>query len=123
MFTRQYTGTSWGAWSSFYTTAYKPTPAEIGAATSNHTHPYLPLSGGTMTGALTLSGDPTANLHAATKQYVDSKMATSGSGDMLKSVYDTDEDGVVDKAEKLGTARTITLGTAATATATPFDGS
>ena len=28
-------------------------------------------SGDTMTGALTLSGDPTENLHAATKQYVD----------------------------------------------------
>lgn len=32
---------------------------------------YLQLSGGTMSGALTLSGDPTTNLQAATKQYVD----------------------------------------------------
>lgn len=31
----------------------------------------VPLAGGTMTGFLTLSADPTANLHAATKQYVD----------------------------------------------------
>jgi hypothetical protein len=31
----------------------------------------LPLAGGTMTGALTLSGAPTSDLHAATKQYVD----------------------------------------------------
>lgn len=31
----------------------------------------LDKSGGTMTGALTLKGDPTDNLHAATKQYVD----------------------------------------------------
>lgn len=31
----------------------------------------LPRAGGTMTGALTLKGDPTSNLHAATKQYVD----------------------------------------------------
>jgi hypothetical protein len=30
--------------------------------------------GGKMTGALTLSGDPTENLHAATKQYVDNKL-------------------------------------------------
>ncbi|MDL2205634.1 pyocin knob domain-containing protein [Eubacteriales bacterium OttesenSCG-928-N13] len=30
-------------------------------------------SGGAMNGPLTLSGNPTANLHAATKQYVDSK--------------------------------------------------
>lgn len=33
----------------------------------------LSLSGGTMTGALTLAGNPTANLHPATKQYVDNK--------------------------------------------------
>jgi hypothetical protein len=31
----------------------------------------LDLAGGTLTGALTLSGDPTNALHAATKQYVD----------------------------------------------------
>jgi hypothetical protein len=31
----------------------------------------LPLAGGTMTGALTLSGAPSADLHAATKAYVD----------------------------------------------------
>lgn len=33
--------------------------------------PWLPLAGGTMTGALTLSGDPTADLQPATKQYAD----------------------------------------------------
>lgn len=33
--------------------------------------PYLPIAGGTLTGALTLSGDPTADLQAATKAYVD----------------------------------------------------
>lgn len=32
---------------------------------------YLPLSGGTLTGPLTLSGDPTEDLQAAPKQYVD----------------------------------------------------
>lgn len=32
----------------------KPTASEIGAAASNHTHSYLPLSGGTMTGTLAL---------------------------------------------------------------------
>lgn len=32
---------------------------------------YLPLAGGTMTGAITLPGDPTAELQAATKKYVD----------------------------------------------------
>jgi len=31
----------------------------------------LPISGGTMTGAITLHADPSSSLHAATKQYVD----------------------------------------------------
>ncbi|MCX4813697.1 hypothetical protein OG601_24160 [Streptomyces sp. NBC_01239] len=38
---------------------------------------YLGLGGGTLTGALTLSGAPTQSLHAATKAYVD---ANSGGG-------------------------------------------
>jgi len=33
---------------------------------------FLALAGGVMTGDLTLSGNPTNNLHAAPKQYVDS---------------------------------------------------
>lgn len=36
----------------------------------------LNLTGGTLTGGLTLSADPTANLQAATKQYVDSGLST-----------------------------------------------
>lgn len=36
---------------------------------------YLPLAGGTMTGTLTLDAAPTANLHAATKKYVDDEIA------------------------------------------------
>jgi hypothetical protein len=36
---------------------------------------YLQLSGGTLTGALTLAGDPTAALHPASKQYVDAVAA------------------------------------------------
>lgn len=35
----------------------------------------LPTTGGTMTGPLTLSGDPSADLQAATKQYVDTAIA------------------------------------------------
>lgn len=38
-----------------YTALDKPTPEDIGAAESSHTHSYLPLSGGTMTGDLTLN--------------------------------------------------------------------
>ena len=43
----------------------------------------LPLAGGTLTGALTLNADPSANLHAATKQYVD---ATATGLDVKDSV-------------------------------------
>lgn len=38
----------------------------------------LPLSGGTMTGALVLNDVPTADLHAATKKYVDDAVANGG---------------------------------------------
>jgi len=37
---------------------------------------YMPKQGGTMTGLLTLSGAPTANLHAASKAYVDAANTT-----------------------------------------------
>ena len=40
----------------------------------------LPLSGGAMGGFITLNAEPTANLHAATKQYVDTKFASVPSG-------------------------------------------
>lgn len=39
----------------------------------------LPLSGGTLTGLITLSGAPTATLHAATKGYVDGLIVAQGS--------------------------------------------
>nr|DAS58350.1 MAG TPA: Dec protein, OB-Fold, Decoration, VIRAL PROTEIN [Caudoviricetes sp.] len=40
----------------------------------------LPIAGGTMTGDLTLKGNPTADLMAATKKYVDDSVASVGSG-------------------------------------------
>ena len=41
----------------------------------------LPKSGGTMTGKITLDGAPTANLHAATKKYVDDNAGSSSGTD------------------------------------------
>ena len=41
----------------------------------------LPKSGGTMTGKITLDGAPTANLHAATKKYVDDNSGSSSATD------------------------------------------
>jgi hypothetical protein len=40
--------------------------------------PFLPISGGKMTGPLTLAANPVASLDAATKQYVDSHVPTGG---------------------------------------------
>lgn len=84
------------------------TPAGIGAAASSHTHSYLPLAGGTLTGNLTLKGAPTADLMAATKKYVDDLAASAGNGDMLKSVYDTNGDGIVDNAAKVNGLTVLT---------------
>jgi hypothetical protein len=50
------------------------TDAEISALQSDKLN--LDGSNGPMTGALTLAGDPTVALHAATKQYVDTTLAT-----------------------------------------------
>ena len=56
-------------------------------------------SGGTMTGTLTLAGAPTANLDAATKGYVDQKVATSLAGlpptvSTLDDLTDVDTSGI-----------------------------
>lgn len=44
---------------------------------------YLPVTGGTLTGALTLAADPTTSMGAATKQYVDSAVSTGSSNAVL----------------------------------------
>lgn len=44
---------------------------------------------------------PTSNYNPATKKYVDDAMASAGAGDMLKNVYDTNNNGIVDNAEKV----------------------
>lgn len=41
---------------------------------------------------------PTSNYHPATKKYVDDYVQDHSPGDMLKSIYDTNNDGIVDKA-------------------------
>lgn len=47
---------------------------------------YLKLSGGTMTGPLTLAGAPTADLHAATKKYVDDNAGGGGANTALSNL-------------------------------------
>jgi hypothetical protein len=50
-------------------------------ARADHVHPSdttrLPIAGGTMTGALTLAADPASALQAATRQYIDARVATT----------------------------------------------
>ena len=45
---------------------------------------------------------PTADYHPATKKYVDDLASNKGGGDMLKSAYDANKDGVVNDSDKLG---------------------
>ena len=47
------------------------------AAATDAGGPYLPIAGGTLTGALVLAADPGAALGAATKQYVDGKVSAA----------------------------------------------
>lgn len=53
--TIQFNGTSQGAYDGSTAKTINITAASIGAATSSHTHSYLPLSGGTLTGQLTVA--------------------------------------------------------------------
>lgn len=48
---------------------------------------YLPLSGGTLTGTLTLAANPTDDLQAATKAYVDAEVANAGVDDFPTGDY------------------------------------
>jgi len=61
---------------------------------SSHTHDDMYLNK-----TNTSSYTPTANYHPATKKYVDDRVAAAGGGDMLKSVYDPDNDGKVEQAD------------------------
>lgn len=61
-------------WRRLYSTKYKPTAADIGAAAASHSHSYLPLSGGTLTGTVTArtinpAADSTYNIGSSTVRY------------------------------------------------------
>jgi methylmalonyl-CoA mutase cobalamin-binding subunit len=95
--------TYYGAWYAYFTASYGSyvkglyvygplTASAAGRVVDSDAMALLPKSGGTMTGALTLSGDPTSAKHAATKQYVDNAVKTA-SGPLIVTVTD----GVADK--------------------------
>lgn len=54
----------------------------------------LPIAGGTMTGDLTLKGNPTADLMAATKKYVDDSIASAGGGFNLTTYTSLEQLGI-----------------------------
>lgn len=54
------------------------TNADAAAAAQTTANAALPKAGGTMTGYITLNGDPTSALHAATKQYTDTFLSKAG---------------------------------------------
>lgn len=54
------------------------TNADAAAAAQTTANAALPKAGGTMTGYVTLNGDPTSPLHAATKQYADTMLPKAG---------------------------------------------
>lgn len=61
----------------------------------------LPLTGGTLTGALTLAGDPTTNLGAATRQYVHARQPSINVKD---PAYGAVGDGVTDDTAAINAA-------------------
>lgn len=48
-----------------------PTASQVGAAASNHTHSYLPLSGGTISGGITPNADRTIALGSNSYLFAD----------------------------------------------------
>ena len=83
--------------------AYTESKSYATAAQGTKADNAMPKTGGTFTGAVTLNADPTADLQAATKQYVDSKISSGISA----------SDAMVFKG---------TLGTGGTATTLPASG-
>lgn len=70
------------------------TPANIGAAASSHTHSYLPLSGGTVTGALTVNKELYSNAAIiSTRNSSPQLILQNANGAQLGSIYSGTSDG------------------------------
>ena len=73
--------------------AYTDSSAYATSAQGTKADNAMPKSGGTFTGAITLNADPTTDLQAATKQYVDSKTAALTGAMHFVGVSTTDPTG------------------------------
>lgn len=71
------TGIKGNAETDYRTGLVNITPENIGAAKANHTHSYLPMSGGTMTGALVAQSNSSYST-AQTRNVIISASAPSG---------------------------------------------
>lgn len=70
------------------------TPANIGAAASSHTHSYLPLSGGTVTGTLTTNKELYSNAAIISKMNSSPQLILqNANGAQLGSIYSGTSDG------------------------------
>lgn len=70
------------------------TPANIGAAASSHTHSYLPLSGGTVTSALTVNKELYSNAAIISKRNSTPQLILqNANGAQLGSIYSGTSDG------------------------------
>lgn len=70
------------------------TPANIGAAASSHTHSYLPLSGGTVTGTLTANKELYSNAAVISKRNSSPQLILqNANGAQLGSIYSGTSDG------------------------------
>lgn len=70
------------------------TPANIGAAASSHTHSYLPLSGGTVTGTLTVNKELYSNAAIISKRNSSPQLILqNANGAQLGSIYSGTSDG------------------------------
>lgn len=115
-----------------YHTGDKPTPSEIGAATSNHNHDsvYLRLSGGTMTGAITMANSTAGQLKfkktdgtAIVGMYVTTgDNLRIGESGILANIYSSDNPKVVTPAGNYTMYHTGYKPTAADVGALPLTG-
>lgn len=91
-------GVTWGAWEAIYGTNNNPTYSDVGAAAASHTHSYVPLSGGTMTGTLkiqrssTISSNTPARLAFINVQ-TDNNVTTSNAHIDVYDDHDTTANG------------------------------
>lgn len=87
------------------------TKEEVSTIASDISANYLPLTGGTLTGSLFLASDPTGNLEAATKQYVDSAVQEAKS--TLETTIENTSSTIISSVAN-AFVRTASIGTSVT---------